>query len=301
MPESAAQFPGALSETEKRHRGRAILCLLGAVFLFSVLDSSVKWLSTEIPVPVLAWGRYATHFLLMLLLLGPRRLGRALRAERPGLQVMRGAMLLGCTGFGFLALSQMPVAETTAVFFCSPLLVALLAGPWLGEKLTGARWLAALAGFAGILLIARPGSAMSLSGIELALGGAVCYALYQLLTRQLAACTPALTLLFYTALVGTLGTSLALPWFWPAHWLSPLQWLAVGSLGVLGGCGHFLLIHAFRHALASLLSPFLYAQLLWAMLLGGLVFGHWPDGLSLTGMAVIMASGVWLGLDSRRQ
>lgn len=294
MPEHAA------TPADNR-QGRAILYLLGAVLLFALLDCSVKLLSREIPVPLLVWGRYTTHLLVMLLVLGPR-LGRGLvRAGQLPLQVLRGLMLLGCTGFGFLALSKMPVAETTAVFFTSPLLVALLAGPWLGERLSLGRWLAALAGFAGILAIARPGSAMSMAGIELALSGAICYALYQLLTRQLAAHTPPLTLLFYTALLGTLGATAGLPWFWPEHWLTPLQWLAVGLLGLFGGCGHFLLIHAFRNAPASLLSPFLYVQLLWATLLGGLVFDHWPDGWSLAGMAVIIGSGLWLGVDSRRR
>lgn len=282
-------------------QGRAIAYLLGAVLLFAALDSAVKWLSSDIPVPLLVWGRYTTHLLLMLVFLWPR-LGRGLvRAPKLPLQVLRGAMLLGTTTFGFLALARMPVAEATAVFFSAPLMVALLAGPWLGEKISLGRWLAALAGFAGILLIARPGSELPVVGIALSLAGAVCYALYQLLTRQLAAHTPPLTLLFYTALLGSAGATLGLPWFWPATWPAAGDLLAIAGLGVLGGGGHFLLIHAFRNAPASLLSPFLYVQLLWATLLGGLLFAHWPDAWSLAGMGVIIASGLWLGVDSRRQ
>lgn len=281
--------------------GRGILFLLGAVLLFAILDTTAKYLTQHAPLPLLVWGRYVSHLLLMLILLAPRQGSRLLRAPRSGLQVLRGLLLLGCTGFGFAALSHMPVAETTAIFFTAPLLVALLAGPWLGEKLTPGRWLAALAGFAGILLIARPDAGLTPMGIALALGGAGCYACYQLLTRQLAEHTPPLTLLFYTALVGTLGASLALPWFWPAEW--PALWiiLATIALGILGGSGHLLLIHAFRNAPASFLSPFLYVQLIWATLLGAIVFQHWPDALALGGMAIIALSGAALGWHQSRQ
>lgn len=286
--------------THPQHPGRGILYLLGAVLLFAILDTTAKQLSSFAPIPLLVWGRYLTHLLLMLILLGPR-LGRSLiHAPRPGLQVTRGLLLLGCTGFGFAALARMPVAETTAIFFTAPLLVALLAGPWLGERLSLGRWLAALSGFGGILLIAQPGAAMPLTGILLALGGAVCYAAYQLLTRQLASQTQPLTLLFYTALVGTLGASLTLPWFWPQNWPGLPVLLATAGLGILGGSGHLLLIHAFRNAPASFLSPFLYAQLLWATLLGAAIFGHWPNQLALLGMCIVMLSGAWLGLNSRR-
>lgn len=274
--------------------GRGILFLLGAILLFAVLDTTVKHLSSHAPIPLLVWGRYSAHLALMLLFLAPRQGLALVRAPQLPLQILRGLLLLGCTGFGFAALARMPVAETTAIFFTAPLLVALLAGPWLGERLTRERWLTALAGFAGILLIARPHAGLTSAGIALALGGAVCYACYQLLTRQLAGRTPPLTLLFYTALVGTLGASLALPWFWPGSW--PPLWviLATIALGILGGSGHLLLIHAFRNAPASLLSPFLYVQLLWATLLGAAFFGHWPDGLSFLGMGIIVASGAWL-------
>ncbi len=280
---------------------RGILFLLGAVLLFAILDTTAKYLTRHAALALLVWGRYATHLLLMLILLAPRRdSSPLLRAPRPGLQVLRGLLLLGCTGFNFAALSYMPVAETTAVFFTAPLLVALLAGPWLGEKLTPGRWLAALAGFAGILLIARPAAGLTPAGIVLALGGAGCYACYQLLTRQLAEHTPPLTLLFYTALVGTLGASLVLPWCWPAAW--PATWIILTTiaLGMLGGSGHLLLIHAFRNAPASFLSPFLYTQLIWATLLGAIVFQHWPDAPALSGMAIIALSGAALGWHQSR-
>ena len=183
--------------------------------------------------------------------------------------------------------------------FLAPLLVTLLAGPFLHERIGAGRWAAVLVGFAGVLLIARPGGALNLAGVLWALAGAACYAAYQLLTRRLSHAEHPLTLLFYTALVGTAVMSLALPWFWFEFAPAPRQWLMIASLGVYGGVGHFILIRAFRLAPASTLTPFGYTQLIWAGLLGWMVFGHIPDAMSTAGMAVIAASGLWLALGER--
>ena len=180
-------------------------------------------------------------------------------------------------------------------------LLSFLAGPWLGERLSAGRWLAVLAGFGGVLLIARPGGAVTVDGIALALLAAACYAAYQILTRQLAATEGTVTLVFYTALVGTVAMSLALPFFWrDIAQVAPGDAWLIAALGVLGGSGHFLLTRAFRHAPASTLSPFIYVQLVWATVLGAAVFGQWPDWVSAFGMAAIVTCGLWLAVDARR-
>lgn len=282
---------------------RGISLMLGALLFFAVLDATAKYLTQELAVPFIVWVRYLVQCLLMIAVLGPR-LGRRLLATRaPGLQILRGLLLTGCTTFGIAALQRMPLAETTATVFITPLLVALLAGPLLGERLSLGRWLAILGGFVGVLLIARPGGSVTAGGLFFALGGAGCYALYQILTRRLSATESTLTLLFYTALVGTLCLSLWLPLLpWPDTLPrdNPRQWALLVALGVYGGGGHYLLTKAFAHAPASLLSPFLYVQLIWATLLGALVFDHWPDHLSGLGMVVIAVSGLALGLQQRR-
>jgi drug/metabolite transporter (DMT)-like permease len=186
----------------------------------------------------------------------------------------------------------MPLAETTALLFVTPLIVALLAGPFLHERVGRARWLAALIGFAGTLLIARPGGNLAPEGILYTTVAAICYGFYQIQTRKMAATERPLTMVFYTALVGTVAMSLALPWIWSGPTPDLAQALMIASLAVYGGTGHFLLTHAFRHASASTLAPFLYGQLLWAALLGGLVYRQWPDSLAVVGMAVVVASGV---------
>lgn len=276
-----------------------IALLLGALFFFAALDAIAKYVSQSVAIPLMVWGRYLVHFVLMAVLLGPRLGRRLIVTGRPVRQVVRALLLVGCTGFGFAALSRMPLAETTATAFTAPLIVALLAGPWLGERLGPGRWLAVATGFAGVLLIARPGGTVTPDGLAFALAAATCYAAYQILTRQLAATENTLTMLFYTALVGTTAMSLALPWTWDGMLPSPASCGLIAVLGVLGACGHFLLTRAFRHAPASTLSPFLYLQMVWALLLGWLVFDHWPDALALAGTGVIVGSGVYLGWSAR--
>lgn len=280
---------------------RGMLLLLGSLFFFAALDATAKYLAQRYSVPLLVWARYLVHCLLMAVFLGPHQGRRLVATGRPRRQIVRGLLLVGCTGFGIAALARMPLAETTAVAFTAPLMVALLAGPWLGERLSAGRWLAVLAGFGGVLLIARPGGAVTVDGIALALLAAACYAAYQILTRQLAATEGTVTLVFYTALVGTVAMSLALPFFWrDIAQVAPGDAWLIAALGVLGGSGHFLLTRAFRHAPASTLSPFIYVQLVWATMLGAAVFGQWPDWVSAFGMAAIVTCGLWLAVDARR-
>jgi drug/metabolite transporter (DMT)-like permease len=282
-----------------QHPARGIALLLLATVFFVLLDATAKHLASRWPVPLLVWVRYTTHCALMIVLLGPRLRWRLLATERPGRQIVRALLLLATTLCIMTALGRMPLAETTAVAFAAPVLVVLLARPLLGEKIGALRWVAVLIGFAGVLLIARPGGGLSATGLAWAGAGAVFLALYQILTRQLSAGENALTMLFYTALVGSLVMTPWLPWIWGGPPPEGLEWVLVLGMGVFGGCGHFLLIRAFREAPASLLSPFSYAQIPVATLFGWVVFQHTPSAEAFVGMAVIAAAGVLLAWDSR--
>ncbi|HRE17223.1 MAG TPA: DMT family transporter [Rhodocyclaceae bacterium] len=274
--------------------------LILALFFFAALDATSKYLAQTHSVPKLIWIRYSVHCLLMLIFLGPRMGRRLLATRQPVYQVLRALILLCCTGFGVTAYSLMPLGETTAIAFVSPLIVAVLAGPWLGEKLTPTRWLAIGIGLLGVILIARPGGETNLVGTACALGAAFCLAVYQLLTRQLSAGENSLTLLFYTALVGALAMTLALPWIWGGPSPTTFELALMIGLGIFGGSGHWLMIRALRRAPASLLAPFMYLQVVWASLLGITVFGHWPDAVSLIGMGVIVGSGLFLAWNTHR-
>lgn len=279
-----------------QHPLRGVLLFLAAVFLFAALDATAKYLNAFFAVPLLVWARYLVHFVIMLVFMAPGMGREIIVTRRPWLMSFRALMLVGVTLLAQLALKTLPLAETTALVFITPLLVALLAGPLLGEQVRRRTWLATIAGFAGVLLIARPGGAMVGPGILYALGGALCYAIYQILTRKLAATEHPNRLLFFTALVGTVSMSLTLPAYWDGQIPTLPQGLLIISLGLYGGIGHFMFIRAFREAPASTLSPLLYVQLIWATLLGWLVFNQLPDFLAIIGMLIIGVSGLSLAI-----
>ena len=271
--------------------------MLAALFCFAVLDTTGKYLSQRYPVGVLVWARYLVPALVLGSVLYPR-MGRDLVVTpRWRLQILRAALLAGVSFLIMGGLRTIPMAEGTSLFFITPLIVTLLAGPVLGERVTLAHWLLALFGFSGVLLIARPDGNLPLVPVLMLLAGSFLYALYQLATRKLAATERPLTTLFYTALVGATLSSLLLPA--SAHSALPglLDTLLVLSLGVSGMAGHFLLIRAMAFAPASALSPLSYVQLVWATLMGWAVFGQLPGASAIGGAAIIVVSGLlsaWL-------
>lgn len=290
MPNSGAEVKAAVSAPQNVMRG--IFLMLCAVLLFASMDATAKWLTTKYPVPMLVWARYLVHCLLMLVFLFPTHGRRLWYSPRPGLQVVRALMLLGVTGFTMLGFRLLSLTVATTIAFLAPLLVGLLAGPVLKEKVGLIQAVALAVGLAGVVLIARPGGEVPLLGVVFAGIAALCYTAYQLLTRMLAPFESSVTMLFYTALVGTLMSSLALPWTWSEIHPDAFDTLLICMLGVLGGSGHYLLIRAFRITPASTLAPFLYAQLIWAGLLDLVVFRHVPDGPTWLGIALIVAAGL---------
>jgi drug/metabolite transporter (DMT)-like permease len=281
------------------HPLRAVTLMLAAMLCFALLDATSKHLSQTFNVPLLVWARYTVHCLLMVMFLGPKHGRRLIATTRPLAQIGRALLLVAVTGFAMAGFRIMPLAETTAILFVTPLIVALLAGPMLGEHVGIPRWTAALVGFGGMMLIARPGSALVPEGVAYTVIAAICYAFYQIQTRKMTATENPLTMVFYTALVGSAAMSLALPWIWTGPAPSMIEAIMIASLAIYGGTGHFLLTYAFRRAPASMLAPFLYAQLIWATLLGWLFYEQWPDALSIAGMATIVAGGITVALVER--
>jgi len=208
-------------------------------------------------------------------------------------------MLTGTTGFSMAGFSLMPLAESTAFLFVTPLVVVILSHWLLKESITRGHWIAVLAGFGGALLIARPGGALNAEGIVWMTLAAACYAIYQIQTRQLSPTENTLTMLFYTALVGTVAMTLAAPLYWGGPTPGWIDAALIASLGIYGGTGHLMLTRAFRYAAASFLSPFLYGQLIWAGLLGWMFYDHLPDLLSIAGMVVIAGSSLSIALGER--
>lgn len=269
---------------------RAILLVCLAGLLFVTMNSLVKALSTRFDPLMLIWARYFFHVVLIVALY-PRRFPQLLRTNQLGVQLGRSLLMLGATALNFLALFWLPLGEVAAITFTSPIIVAALAVPVLGERIGGARWLAILGGFAGAMLIIRPGAETMNTGAWLAAGCALSYALYQISTRIVRESEPMGSLL-YGGLVGMVALSVLVPFGWSTP--TALEWLQLAAIGVLGATGHLLLIHALRSAEASRVSPFIYLQLVWAMLSTLVVFGVAPQPTTLAGAAVVVASGLAL-------
>ena len=281
-----------LAPSRKTHApGRGILWMLLTMALFVSLDSVAKYLSESLPVLQLVWARNFFHTLIIGVLIVPR-LPAVLRTRRPGLQVLRSMLLLSATGFFFTAISLMPLATASAIMFVAPILVTALSMPLLGERVGPHRWGSVLVGFLGALIIIRPGTEAMDPAALLALGGAASYALYQITTRRLSGVDGPMTTLVYSASVGALVTSLAVPAVWVAP--TPEQWLGMAMLGVLGILGHFTLIKAYENAAAATVAPFGYSNLIWATLAGFVIFGDLPDLWTVAGAMVIAASGLYI-------
>ena len=269
---------------------KGIGLMMSAVFMFSAMDTAAKYILQSYPMAGLMWARYMVHLIVMLALLWPRRGARLLKTARPGLQIARGLLLVASTLFFYLALRHMPLAEAAAISFVGPVLTTLLAGWMLREKATARQWIAVALGFSGVLIIIRPGGGLFTPAAVFPIVTALLFSVYQIITRKLSGREHPYTTLFYTALVGGVVTSFALPWGWQTPTL--MQWPFIVAIGVLGGYGHYLLIRAVDRASPTTLAPFIYSQLVWSTLLAYLAFGDFPDPGSLIGMAVIAAAGL---------
>jgi drug/metabolite transporter (DMT)-like permease len=294
---STAASPAAPEGRPARPLLGVLLTVAGGVSLAG-MDAVGKHLTGELPVLQVIWARYFVHAVLVaggLAVLDPR-LG-FLRSRRPGLQLLRAACLLSATLMMYTALTRIPLADATAVQFFAPVLVTLLAAAVLRERVDAVRLGAVAAGFAGVLLIVRPGVSSD-PYLLLPVGSAATVACYLLLTRILAGSDDARATLFNTTALGAAALSLAVPAAWSAP--SPGQWGWMLALGALGAVGHLCWVLAMRCAPASLLSPFLYAQLLAAALLSVVVFGDPVTVWLVAGGAVVVASGLVVTMAGRR-
>ncbi len=277
-----------------------VFLVVVAVLAFAITDVLVKFLVERHPVSVIVAFRYTVSLIMLTALMWPRYRGALWRTERTKMVVLRGMVLsVGSLTMG-LALQRIPVAEAVSILYISPFAVMLLAAPLLGERLTPIMWLGAVFGFAGVLLILRPGGGLDGVGVALALANAVLATAYHLLTRFLTRTESTKAMLFHVTLVGAVFFNIlaigAIGDFRPT--LAEIGLMLM--LGVFATLGHFLFTAAYREAPASLLAPINYMHIVWATGLGWLVFGDIPAVLSALGMGMIIASGVVTTLLARR-
>jgi drug/metabolite transporter (DMT)-like permease len=259
---------------------------------FSTLDASVKYVTNDLSLWMVLWGRYVFHFLFIMVFFLRGAPRDVIFTKNLKLQIFR-SVLIFCVGVAFWAgLMYLPLADCTAIGFISPLLVTILSVFLLGEKVGFYRWGSVIIGLLGVIFIIRPGMGIAHWAVILPLFGALFYATVLITTRVLGQGENVLATLFYSSVGGLILSSVMVLFFWKTP--SPMQWLLLMWLGLLGAVGHFFMIKAFEKAPASLLAPFNYASLIWATLLGFFLFGDLPDAWTLFGAAIIISSGLYL-------
>jgi drug/metabolite transporter (DMT)-like permease len=265
----------------------------GAYLLFSLLDGSAKWLVGSMPVIMVVWLRFAMHAVFGGIVLFPVRGISLIKTRHLRWHLLRALMFMAMTGINFWALQYLQLTVTASIFFSVPLIIALVSATAFGEKLDTGRWVAIVAGFAGVLIIVHPGSADFHPAMLLSVVNAILYAFFMMMTRRLAAYDSPETIQFLPAV----GAALGLAPFALAAWETPngwLEWTVACLLGVLGGVGHQLLAAAHRYAPSSVIAPFLYQQVIYMALFGYLVFGDVPGAGVWLGAPIVIGSGLYL-------
>jgi drug/metabolite transporter (DMT)-like permease len=278
---------------QRRQRLTGIALMCGAVALFACLDTTAKYLNTHMDAMQITWARYTSALVLTLIVSNPLTHTDLLRTRRLKLQIVRSVLLVASSALNFVALRWLQLDEALSIIFTFPFIVAIVSGPMLGEWIGWRRWSAICGGFGGVLLITRPGFGGMHPAAFITLAATICYGFYAVITRIVSRVDSNQTSLFYANFIGALVMLPVIPFVWttPENWAIALMMVGIG---VLGSAGHFLLIAGHRIAPAAVLSPFVYTQLIWVVILGYLVFDHVPNGWTMAGAAIVISSGLYL-------
>jgi drug/metabolite transporter (DMT)-like permease len=262
-----------------------------AMLSVPLVDGIAKHLSSSYSPLYLVFARYAVASLIVLPLAVLTRPRPLFPPERRMSHLLRTIALMAATSLYFLAIARIPLATAVSAFFIGPVVAVALAVVMLKERITGAKIASLLLGFAGAIVILRPGAAIE-PGILLALGSGVCFALYLVATRQASQVSDPIKTLAFQCVVGALVSApqAIVSWSIPA-WSDALLFAALGGISVVS---HLLSIAAFRHADASTLSPLVYLELIGAVLVGYFAFGDIPDATTIAGAALIVAASALL-------
>lgn len=271
--------------------GILFMCLAGS--FLPAMNGVAKLMSHDYASEQVVWARATGHLVFVLALFVPRHGWGIVRTRRPGVQFLRSCLLITSSFLFVSAVKYVPIAQAASISFTTPLIVAILAGPMLGERITRARIVGLAIGFAGVLVVIRPGADVYHWASLLILANAACYAVYQVLTRRVAGVDSPETSVVYSALVGTLLMSAIVPF----TWRTPPGWTDAGllaSLGVLGGLGHYCIARAMTFAPANFVSPFQYWQMVGSVAVGYLMFSEVPDAFTWLGAAMIIGAGLYV-------
>jgi drug/metabolite transporter (DMT)-like permease len=290
VPEKKQAVRRAPARVDHPFKGIALI-LLSTVFL-GCSDVTAKYLSTSLPSIEITWIRFLTFALIFTPVMAPVSPLYAMHTKRLGLQLMRGAALLGSSLFFITGLRFLPIAEASATGFVSPLFVTALSIIFLSEKVGLRRWLATALGLVGVMIILRPGSSAFHVAAFFPIVSAFCWAAALILTRMISGREAVVTTMAYSALTGIAILTAMVPFVW----VTP-SWNAIALgvfIGIASTVGQWIVVLAYRYGDASVLAPFSYTQLLWVSILGFFLFGELPDVWTVTGAAFIVASGLYI-------
>jgi drug/metabolite transporter (DMT)-like permease len=286
------------------HTGKGILLKLISAVMFTVMSALIRYLGVDYPTGQVIFFRSAFAILPVVIVYAWRgELMGALRTERPLGQAGRGALAIVAMFCNFAALARLPLIESNAIAFTTPLICVALAALLLKERVRIYRWSAVTIGFFGVLVVLAPhfsgeelrvvlASAASVTGVVLALAGSVLNAGAVIQTRWLTRSETTSSIVFYFSVICTVAGLATLPFGWVKP--TPWEWVALLSIGLLGGSAHILLTESYRYASASVLAPFDYTSMVWALMLGYAFFGEVPTTMIVLGSAIIAAAGLFV-------
>ncbi|CAB3661144.1 hypothetical protein LMG26690_00578 [Achromobacter animicus] len=288
----------ALPSVREHSAAAGIACVAGGIFFLTLSDANAKWLGASYnPLQILFLrALIALPFVTALALwLGGRRV---LRTTHPGLHLTRGAINVVSACCFYLGLQALPLAEATAIAFAAPLFVTALSVLILKERVDGKRWLAVLAGFAGVLIVVRPGTQAFQAATLLPLTTALLYAVMMITARGINRAEGMLTTTFYIVLGQLVCSAIGLPWVWRAPAMDDLPYF--GGVALFSTLGLALITQGFRIGPASVVAPFDYTGLVWATILGWIFWREAPDAYAYLGAVFIAGSGVYIAVREAR-
>jgi drug/metabolite transporter (DMT)-like permease len=276
---------------------RGILSMIAGGGALTISDAATKWLTASLPIGEILFVRALIVAIIILLVVRRGGSFEALRIGRVRNVSTRAVLAVGSTFLIVSSLALLPLNEVIAILFVGPLFVAVLSGPLLGEQVSIHRWLAVLVGFTGMLIIVRPGSEAFQIAALLPVVAALVAATRDIVTRRISKTESSMGILFYSMVALTLAGLATAPFGWLPM---DLEQVALAAFtGVMFGLGHYFIIEGYRYAEASVVSPYRYANLIWAVILGFLIWGEIPSIWVLAGAPLVVGSGLYILLHER--
>lgn len=279
------------------NRRRGILFMLAGSLMTALMSVIIKWQSERYPFGELIFIRSLIAMIPIMAVVWSRGGIGVVRTRRYGALLWRGTTWLVSVATLFIALSLLPLGDAAALSYAAPLFATALAIPLLGDRIGVRQWLAVIFGFAGVLIVVRPGNGLLNVGAVFAVVSAAAGGLALIGVRELGKTERGITITFWTMGFGVLLSTLLGPWTWILPYRADL--LALAGLGLTGGLSQMLTTEAMRAAPPATVTPFIYLQLVWAFLFQYLFWGEPPDLPAILGSAIIVASGFYVATARR--